>query len=225
MELLLKYGCELRKIVLPAEAPVSELMAVVSETLGVPPENQKLIFRGKILATPHASVTSFGVKDSANILVINSAPAPELPKAAPAPASIPTPLIDGPTRHPRSRTDEYMTVDPHSGIIAKGPPEGGLSGNNYQLSKMPHEALVVRDSEGDVARLAFRSEDVVVDSERNHHRLFYQEITSYCIQELPGYEQQYIALCLQIRGQKLWVYFIPKQFRNIIESVVLQRPV
>lgn len=225
MELLLKYGRELRKVLLPAEALVSELMEIVSEALGVPPENQKLIFRGKILANPNATVVSFGVKDCANILVINSAPAPELPKSVAAPVSIPTPLIDVPTRHPRSRTDEYMTVAPHSIIIAKGPPEGGLSGNNYQLSKMPHEALVVRDSEGDVARLAFRSEDVVVDSERNHHRLFYQEITSYSIQELPGYEQQYIALCLQVKGQKLWVYFIPKQFRNVIESVVLQRPV
>lgn len=224
-EVLVKYGSrELVKLELTDTSTVLNLQEAITETFDVAPEHQKIVFRGKTLSDPNATLTSAGLTNKCKVMLVNSTPPPPPPPPpVPAPVSIPTPLIDFATRQPRARRDEYMTAPPHSGIIARGPPEGAMEGNNYQATTLPLDPLVVRDSTGDVAKLAFRSDDLVVDSETNHHRIFYQEITSYGIQEIPGHEQRYVALGLQIKGQKLWVYFIPKQYRNVIESVVLHR--
>jgi hypothetical protein len=81
----------------------------------------------------------------------------------------------------------------------------------------------VRDSVGDKATLAFRSDDLVVDSRANHNRLFSQEITSFGIQPIPAYGQKYVAVVFHVKGKKLWVYFVSRQYRHVIEIILQHR--
>jgi hypothetical protein len=158
-------------------------MDLLSEAFGLPVANQKLIFRGRTLTLPDSPLSAEGVNPNSRLLLIGSVQVPE-PRPAPVVAS--PGFIDFSTRQLRIVNDEYLTASPHSHIILKGPPRGAIEGSNYQLDSLPAEPFIVRDSNGDDANLSFRSEDLVVDSDRNHNRLFYQEITSFGIQLIPG---------------------------------------
>jgi hypothetical protein len=216
-----KYDSENRKLEVPSAATVLDLMTLISEAFGLPIENQKLIFRGKALSTPDALLSSFGIKPDSRVLLVGSA-APADPQR-PIPTPVAGPPFDISSRQLLIVSDEYMTAPPHSLIIQRGPPKGALDGANYQLDALPAQPFVVRDSVGDDATLAFRSDDLVVDSQANHSRLFYQEITSFGIQPVPGYEQKYIAVVFHVKGKKLWVYFVPNQYRQVIELVLQHR--
>jgi hypothetical protein len=98
-----------------------------------------------------------------------------------------------------------------------------MDGTNYQMETLPSEPFIVRDSEGDEATLSFRTEDLFVDSGRQQHRIFYHEIASFGMQPIPGYEQKYMAVGFLMKGKKLWVYFVPKQYRSVIEAILQHR--
>jgi hypothetical protein len=221
MNITVKYDSENRKVEVPSAATVLDLMTLIWDAFGLPIENQKLICRGKALSPPDALLSSFGIKADSRILLVGSAAPADSQKSIPPPVA--QPPFDFSSRQLRIVSDEYMTAPPHSLIIQKGPPKGAMEGSNYQLDTLPAQPFKVRDSVGDDATLAFRSDDLVVDSDTSHNRLFYQEITSFGIQAIPGYEQKYLAVVFHVKGKKLWVYFVPKQYRQVIELILQHR--
>ena len=124
---------------------------------------------------------------------------------------------------PRVLREEYLTAQPHSTIIKKGPPPNAIEGGNFQMDILPKEPFHVLDNCGDEATLSFRGEDIVIDSENNHHRLFYAEIIGYGIQDIPGYDRKYVAIGILISHHKIWVYFVPMQYAYLIETILKQR--
>lgn len=218
MKILIRYNSETHTIELADNATVATLMEMIASTIGIPTGNQKLIFKGKTLSDPASHLTDYKVTNNSKILLVGSAASPETSPPVPTPSP-----VDFPIRSPRILRDEYLTAPPHSDIIKKGVPEKAMDGGNFQMETLPNEPFVVRDNVGDIATLSFRSDDLVINSEKNNHRLFYHEIVSFGIQAIPGYEQKYIAIGFHIKSKKIWVYFVPKQFRGIIELILQQR--
>lgn len=225
IEVSIKHGTsEIITVVLPAESTVSDLMEKISEKTSLPIENQKLILRGKTISPRDATLNMCGIRNKTRLLLIGTTPAP-VEKDSPTirQPSIPTPMCDFIYRAPRIIRDEYLTAPPHSTVISKGPPDGALEGSNHQLQTLPLEPLNIRDHNGDEAKLYFNSDDVFIESPQNQDRIFYEEITSFGIQLIPGYEQQYLAIAFHVKGKKIWTYFVPKQFRSAIEAILLKR--
>jgi hypothetical protein len=223
MQISVKHDGPERQFEVSDTATVSTLLDLTAAAFQLPIDRQKLIFRGKTLNPPAATLSSFGIKNNSRLMLVGSAPAPGTEKPILIPISSPAPVMEYSMRAPRFANDEYMTAPPHSTIIQKGAPKGALPGSSYQLESLPSEPFVVRDSIGDEATLSFRSDDLVVDSETNHHRLFYQEIISFGIQGITGQEQNYVAVVFHVKGKKLWVYFIPRQYRSVVESILQHR--
>jgi hypothetical protein len=223
MQISVKRDGPERQFEVSDTATVSDLLALTAAAFELPVDRQKLIFRGKTLAPPSAALSSFGIKQNSRLMLVGSTPTPAAEKPVQIPISSPAPVLEYSMRALRFANDEYMTAPPHSTIIQQGAPPKTIPGSSYQLESLPAEPFVVRESVGDEATLSFRSDDLVVDSEANHHRLFYQEITSFGIQLIPGQEQSYLAVVFHIKGKKLWVYFVPRQYRSVIESVLQHR--
>lgn len=219
MKIIIRYNSNSYTIELDDDATVATLMEKVESSTGIPATNQKLIFKGKNLSDQSSLLSTFRITNNSKILLIGSATVPEPVVTAPAP----TPLMDFSMRSPRILRDEYLTAPPHSDIIKKGVPEKAMDGGNFQMESLPNEPFIVRDNVGDIATLSFRSDDLVINSEKNNHRIFYHEIVSFGIQAIPGYEQKYIAIGFHIKAKKIWVYFVPKQYRGIIELILQQR--
>lgn len=223
MKISVRYQGNTKDFELPEDAFVTDLMNLVEEEMGLPAVNQKLIFSGKNLSDSSASLTSYRIKNGSKILVVGSTEKAQVSQDVLPPSISAAPFLDFSIRSPRILRDEYLCAQPHSTVIKLGPPQGAMDGCNFQLESLPSEPFIVRDDVGDSATLSFRSDDLVVDSETNHHRLFYQEILSFGIQAVPGYEQKYLAVGFHIKGKKLWVYFVPKQYRGVIELILQQR--
>ncbi|OHT17502.1 ubiquitin family domain containing 1 [Tritrichomonas foetus] len=223
MKLIVRHDSNSHTIELPDDATVAVLMEAIATSIEIPTENQKLIFKGKSLSDPASPLSAYKIANNSRILLVGSATLPTATPESVISSPIQTPIIDFSMRSPRVLRDEYLTAPPHSDVIKKGPPEGVIEGGNFQMETLPKDPFVVRDNIGDEAKLSFRSDDLVVDSENNHHRLFYHEILSFGIQSIPGYEQKYLAIGFHIKNKKLWVYFIPRQYRGIIELILQQR--
>jgi hypothetical protein len=223
MNIFIKYGSlEAHKVSVPPGATVASIMAHCVEMSGFPEGNQKLIFKGKTLSDPEASLDSYGLKDNSKVLLIGS-DGPVKVEPPPSVFAAPVPFLDYHGRAPRLLKDEYMTADPHSTVIKKGPPHGAMEGANYQIDTLPSEPFIVRDAVGDEATLSFRTDDLYIDSGSNQHRIFYHELSSFGIQPVPGYEQKYLAVGFLMKGKKVWVYFVPKQYRGVIEKILQER--
>jgi hypothetical protein len=223
MNLQVKFGAgDPKTITVPADATVKVLMELCTEISGLPNENQKIIFRGRTLADAEARLDACGLRNNAKVLLVGSDPLAKIePEVVRAP--LPSPFLDFSNRAPRVLMEEYMTAAPHSAIIQKGPPPRAMDGGNYQMETLPSEPFAVRDSFGDEATLAFRTEELSVDSGEHQNRIFYHEITSFGIQTIPGYEQKYLAIGFLMKGKKIWVYFVPKQYRSVIEAILQNR--
>jgi hypothetical protein len=221
MKVFVKFEAETKEFDVAETATVGCLMSLLSDSFGIPVDNQRLVLRGKTLAARDSPLAAEGVKAGSRLLLIGS----HLPVEPPRPAaSFTNPgFLEFSSRQPRILSDEYLTAPPHSGIIQKGPPPGAMEGASYKLESLPAEPFIVRDAIGDEARLAFRSDDLIVNSAQSSSRLFYQEITSFGIQAIPGYEQRYLAVVFHVKGKKFWVYFVPKQYRAVIESILQHR--
>ncbi|KAK8870274.1 Ubiquitin domain-containing protein ubfd1 [Tritrichomonas musculus] len=218
MKISVHYKSTSHQVELPDDSTVATLMEKIASLIGIPTGNQKLIFKGKNLSDPASLLSAYNITNNSKILLVGSVTAPEPPSNP-----TPTPIIDFSMRSPRILRDEYLTAPPHSDVIRKGVPENAMDGGNFQMETLPNEPFVIRDNVGDIATLSFRSDDLVINSENNTHRLFYHEILSFGIQAIPGYEQKYIAIGFHIRSKKIWVYFVPKQYRGIIELILQQR--
>jgi hypothetical protein len=221
MNVSVKFETETRVFEVPAPSTIGALMDLLADSFGLPVQNQRIIFRGQKLTDRDSLLSDAGLKPNSRLLLIGSIPSLDTPHTIPSFAS--SGFGDFSGRQSLLLNDEYLTVPPHSYIIRKGPPNGAIEGSNYQLDTLPAESLIVRDSIGDEAKLAFRSDDVVVESYQSQNRLFYQEITSFRIQSIPGYEAKYVAVVFHIQGKKLSVYFVPAQYRGVIEAILQPR--
>lgn len=219
MKILVRYNSNPHTIELADDATVATLMEIIASTIGIPISNQKLIFKGTTLSDQTSLLSAYKITNNSKILLVGSATIPDPVTTA----QVSTPLMDFSMRSPRILRDEYLTAPPHSNVIKKGVPENAMDGGNFQMETLPNEPFIVRDNVGDVATLSFRSDDLVINSEKNNHRIFYHEIVSFGIQAIPGYDQKYIAIGFHIKSNKIWVYFVPKQFRGIIELILQQR--
>lgn len=226
IEVFVKHGTSAPfTIQIEEDSVLLNLMEKISEKTSIPVEKQKLILRGKTLSAQDVTLSSAGIKNKTRLLLIGTIEMeePEEPVAPKSTHSIPTPICDWISRPPRFVRNEYLTAPPHSIVISKGPPDGALEGSNHQLQSLPVDPLIIRDSSGDEARLMFNTDEVFISSEKTEDRLFYDEISSFGIQAIPGYEQKYIAIVFHLKGKKTWIYFIPKQFRTVIESILQKR--
>ena len=225
MKIIIRHDSNSHTLEIEDDATVASLMERIAEDLDIPTSNQKIIYKGKNLSDPASTLRSYKIGDNARILLVGT----NTPiKTAPEPVFTPPAhqgLVDFSMRSPRVVRDEYLTAPPHSTIIKKGVPGGAMDGGNFQMEILPKTPFVVRDNVGDEATLSFRTDDIVVDSDTNHHRLFYHEISSFGIQSIPGYEQKYLAIVFHVKNQnqKIWVYFIPKQYRGVIEQILQKR--
>lgn len=219
IELQVKFQSNVHKINISSEATITDLSQIIKELTNILPENQKLILKGSKLANPSQKLSEAGLKNGTKLLLVGSTPPPPQKGLR----STPHGVQDLSNNPPRPIAEKYLTVPPHSDIIAKGPPPGCAPGNSFQIEKMPLEPFIVRDKNGDVAKMSFGSDELIITSEKNTERIFYSEVIAFGIQSLPHYENQYLAVGVHIRGNEIWSYFIPKQYKMQIDIIFQSR--
>ena len=209
MQVYLRFKNETHDFKLPKNANVAILMEQINKELMIPPEKQKLIYRGRPLKSPTDELSD-GMK-----LLLTAMASPIITAAENK--QIRSSFMF------RPQIIDTLKERYHLDVIEKGLPEGVTKTSQYQQSIFPASPLFVRNSKGERATLAFESDALFsVDDSSNAERIFISDILNFSliqIQSNPGY----YALGLMTKKGNKWFYFIPNQFTQLIKAALNAR--
>ena len=213
MRLQIRFKGASRTIEVPDDATVLQLMEQTKMELDVAIDQQKFIFRGKQLDKQDEPLAGLGVTNNARLLLT-------IQEHESAPVS-PPPRTNQSRAYYNQPQTEFLTIEPHKAIISKGPPPNCEKPYHSQMSVLPKVPFVVYNTEGVLSRLSFESDAVWIESDDGtKERIFFTDIRSNVVQEIPKYEKDYVALCLLTRYGKRWFYFIPNQYSQLLPKVI-----
>ena len=211
MKLLIRYNRETVSIEVPADAKVSQLNDAISESLSIPPQKQKLICLGKNLNNPDESLSTYKIKDGSKLLLMQTETLakPDTPKPPPR------------SQWCQAPQPEFLKAAPHIDIINKGVPANCEKPYQSQMTLLPKTPFVVYNTEGVISKLSFESDAVWTEAEDGkQERIFFTDLRSSLIQEIPGHEHEYNALCLITKYGKRWFYYIPNQYQSLLSKIL-----
>lgn len=201
MQVQLRYQNETHDFQFPSGASVSSLMEVIARQFSIPPENQKIICKGKPLSAPFDPL----VNGSKILLMASSI----LPQKVASPASATN----------RNSYPQSINSSIREDIFKMAPPNGVTKSHPFQSSILPNEPLHVVDEKGKVVDMFFESDALFFRCDEYTERIFFAEIRGYIQQDHP-HQIGYFSLGLQIPNKNKWVYFVPSQYKNLVSSII-----
>jgi len=209
MQVYLRFKNETHDFKLPKNANVGLLMEQINKELEIPPEKQKIIYRGRPLKSPTDELSD-GMK-----LLLTAITGPVL-NAAENKQIRPNFMF-------RPQIIDTLKERYHLDVIEKGLPEGATKDSQYQQSIFPSTPLFVRNSKGERASLAFESDALFsVDDSSNAERIFFSDVLSSSVIQIPS-NPGYYALGLMTKKGNKWFYFIPNQFTQLVKATLNAR--
>lgn len=188
-------------------------MSEIDKRLNIHPDKQKIIFKGRTLKSPQATLSEHGIKNGSRLLLVASN---ESIKEDSLPRAAKTNSKSKAAKHDHSKKSLKQA------IIDKGPPEGCIEGNKTQVGVFPKEPFVVYDTDGIVARMSIESDAIWIEAENDQkERIFTSdEHTHPEILEITGYEDQYFALKMITEHGPRIFYFLPKQYYEMFKQLL-----
>ena len=208
MQVSLRFKNETHQFQLPLAAKLALLMNEVNEKLSIPPEKQKIIFKGKPLQSTEE--LNDGMK-----LLLMAQTSPALTSNSSANNRLP-------------RMNLYFThqiIDTlresyHVTVINMGLPQDYTKTSQYQQSVFPNSPIYIRNMDGERATLAFESDALFsVSDSGKAERIFLSDILCNSMIEIPTHPGYY-ALGLMTRNGNKWFYFVPNQFKDLISKTL-----
>ena len=217
MKLVIRFNRQMIPLEVPDDSKVSDLMESIQGNLSLNPDKQKIIFGGKTLNDSNSLLSSYKIINGSKLLLMEKSGVVNAKPAAP-------------TRHnfPYTTTlqPEFMNSTPHNKIIAQGVPAKAEKSFPSQMMALPKTPFIVYNTEGKLSKLSFESDAIWIETEeaenkeQKEERIFYSDIKTHLLQELPNYENQYVGLCLSTKYGKRWYYFIPNQYVSLLRKVL-----
>lgn len=215
-----QYGKSAVEVEKPTTTTVGDLKKEVETTLGIPPEYQKLMFKG-MLKNDDDTLEQVGLKSGAKILLIATKPS-DIAATKAAPAATSTNLKwDAPT-------EPLSKQQPHAKIISKGKPEGawdGMKDKQVQLTDAQTYIPGLYNSQGTKVRLTFKPEiqQVWIGSATSTQKVAYSMISKIEAHPIDG-QEEYSIMSLNVghgAASRYWLYFVPSQYVASIKIRIL----
>lgn len=216
MKLIIRYNRQTVPLDLPDDSKVSDLMESIKENLDLSQDKQKIIFSGKTLSDSASLLSSYKIGDGSKLLL--------MAKSGTVAVKAPAPMRQG--IYTAALQPEFMNSAPHNKIIAQGVPDEAEKPFPSQMMVLPKTPFVVYNTEGKLSKLSFESDAMWIETEeaekkeQREERIFYTDVKTHLLQEIPNYENKYVGLCLSTKYGKRWYYFIPNQYVSLIRKVL-----
>lgn len=207
MNVQLHYNSKTYNLSLPANASVWTLQNQVYKRLKLPPNEQKIIFRGRPITENKGNLHDFQIKNGAKLLLLETGnhsasilnDCRQLWRFAPPPMKV--------VMHPRQiRADEA--------IVVLGPPEGAIKGFYDQTTSLPNKPFLVRCDHG-TSEMSLETDALFFKHRNGVDRVFLVDIVKFGTK--PIGDGKYVMLSLETRQwQRINVYFLPLQYEDVI---------
>ena len=211
MKIIIRYNNQNHLIEIDQEGNLQDLLDLLSDSIIIPNGTAKFVVKGKQLSNLSESLIQHNIIDGSKLLLVVTEALPEKP-------AIPVRRIRQ-TQFPPSL--EFLTSAPHAPIIAKGPPLGVEKPYKGHITILPKTPFIVYNTEGIISSLSIESDAFWIQPEDGkNERIFYNDINNILVQDIPKYEEQYVAIALHTNIGKRWFYFIPHQYSQVLKSIV-----
>ncbi|KAK8848250.1 Ubiquitin domain-containing protein ubfd1 [Tritrichomonas musculus] len=220
---MLKLQIRFHKDTIPIEVAVgsniSQLMDAIYTSLSIPPERQQIIYKGqKINMDADSNLDSFKISNGTKLLLLQTDSDSGVSTSS---ANGQNTCRFGRPSYSVNMQPEFLNAYPHAPIIAKGIPPKCEKPFQSQMVILPKNPFPIYNTEGTSSNLSFETDAIWVTSEnQKNERIFFSDIKNSLIQDIPGYEKQYVALCLLTKYGKRWFYFIPNQYSTLIKQLL-----
>jgi len=211
MKVSVRYNSVNHIVETPADITLNGFQDLIRSQLSIPDGSLKMVMKGKNLVDLDSPLSVLGVEDGSKILLVVSEVLPD--KAPPPVRRIRQPFFPP--------TQEFLNSPPHSPIIAKGPPQGVEKPFKGQYTSLPKTPFIVYNTEGVVSMLSIEYDAIWIQSDDGkNERIFFSDIHLVFVQDIPKYEEKYVAIAFHTSIGKRWFYFIPHQYSHIIKTIV-----
>jgi hypothetical protein len=217
MDIQLKYNSDTHNISLPLDASVKILQNEVFRLLAVPPERQKLIFRGHPIEQQESSLSDLKIAPGAKLLLVASGTAvvPKKPIAAPKSTLFPGhPFV--PVFH--KLADSAITLN--QAVIDEGMPEGVMLSFSAQTDSLPSKPFVIRNESG-VGMLSVETDAVFVQFVEGNksERIFFSDVKA-CGAKSINKGEYFMWVLEDKQGVKYTFYWLPNQYRQVLVKLI-----
>lgn len=203
----------------PLDDTVAVLKQHIQSLTGVPPEMQKVMFKG--LAREEKTLRELGVTRGAKLMVIGSTLTDVLSVNAPGPQDA---AEDKPTA--AGNKEPLCRQKMHKKIIDKGVPEDVMPGVKDVKESLPHVPLSgMLNKSGGKVRLTFKLEvdQVWIGSKERTDKIPMNSIKNVVAEPIEGHEQYHI-MGIQLgptEASRYWIYWVPAQYVDAIKDAIL----
>ncbi|GAB4814207.1 hypothetical protein N2152v2_001253 [Parachlorella kessleri] len=222
IQLKVQFGKDAVTVERPLDTTVGDLKKDIEERTGIPPSNQKLLYKGQLKDA--STLREAGLKSGSKIMVIGSAPKDAL-KASLAEQQGADKGIDWDV--PKAE-ECWSETEQHKKIIAKGRPDDGWPGiKDKQVPLRDDQTYIpgLLNSQGTKVRLTFKNEigQVWVGSAASTQKVPLGTIHKIEAQAIKGQEEfSIVRLQLGASGSSnLWLYYVPSQSVSGIKLRIL----
>ncbi|KAK9819896.1 hypothetical protein WJX72_003746 [[Myrmecia] bisecta] len=200
---------------LPKSTTVAQLKERVHKEYGIPPEMQKIMFKG--LLKDNNTLDEAGIKKASRVMVIGSRPADILAAATPAAAAGAGADVWDPSEP--KKQEPWCTETQHKKILDKGKPDDAQPGISGRQIALRDDQLVLggmMNSQGTKVRLTFKptTRELWIGSATSTQKVPYGMIRKIESQPIAGQEEYSIlAVHLGETGtNRYWLYWVPSQY-------------
>ncbi|PSC73943.1 Ubiquitin domain-containing UBFD1 isoform A [Micractinium conductrix] len=206
----------------PALSTVADLKADIAQHTGVPPENQKLLFKGQL--KDEQTLQDAGLKSGSKVIVMGSRPeeikATALGKVGGG--------SGGDAFEDKPATEQWCEQEAHKKVLAKGRPDDGWPGIKERQVPLRDDQTYIPgllNSQGTKVRLTFKPElqQLWVGSVKSTQKVPYHTVTKMESQLIKG-QEEYSILRVKVGASahsSLWLYYVPSQAVSGIKLRVL----
>lgn len=223
LSIKIQYGKKSADLKRCAESTVSELKAEVEKLFGVPPELQKLMYRG-LLKGENESLEKAGLKSGSKVLLIGTS-REDLKATSQVKSKNDAGLA---WDAPKEQEQPLCQQPQHQKVLAKGRPDDGLPGSKERqvpLEEGRNSLPGLLNSQGNKVRLTFRPDlqQIWIGSATSTQKVPYASIHNVETFPIEG-QEEYSIMTLQLGSSstsKYWLYYVPSQYVAAIKMRIL----
>lgn len=222
IQIKITFGKQAMTVSLPTSRTVAELKQDIETHTGVPPANQKLLFKGQL--RDEQTLAAAGLKNGSKVIVMGSRLS-EIQAAAAHPSSS---QAGAALEWDATKKEVWSEQEQHKKVLAKGRPDDGWAGvKDRQVPLQDSQTYIpgLLNSQGTRVRLTFKPElqQIWVGSAQSTQKIYYGSISKIEAQPIKG-DEGYSIVCMQLGSaatSRLWIYYVPSQAVSGIKLRIL----
>lgn len=206
MKVQLRFERSTENVFLSEDSNLELIQKEVEKLFKVPPEQQKIIFRGTQLKNSNEKLKSLKVNDGSKLLILQENVGKAIGKK-----DLRKPLLA-----PR---DMLQNLHFDESIIGQGPPKGAIKGYTQDVMSLPESPFVVRFND-DVWKLSVETDAIfLLPREGEPRRIFFSNVRCIAVKKI--FDELYSVLVLITEhSETIYIYFLPCQYVKLLIQTI-----